>query len=128
MDKIIKVFTKFPCQLLEMCVRVQGQPKFSKSIFYEFKFPERLYITADGGLLFTTQKLEKNQIVHLKNLKLEPIILKDVRYKRNSNDYKNELFTHSFNGTEKFYTCNLNKNLVYYVIGYKDLWKREVEQ
>ena len=128
MNKQIKIFAKFPCQLLEISVRFKKQPKFSKSIFYEFNYPERLYITTDGGLLFTTEKLDKGQIVRLKNLKLEPIILKDVKYKRTSSDYKNDLFVHSFNGSEKFYTCNLKNNLVYYVIGYKDLWKREIQK
>lgn len=125
MDKKIKIFAKFPCDLLEMNVRLKNQKKFSKSINYDFSFPERLYITKDGGLLFTTELFKKGQVIHLKNLKLEPIILKDVRYKRNSTDYKNELFLHNFNGNEKFYTCNFKNNLVYYVIGYKDLWKQE---
>ena len=56
------------------------------------------------------------------------VILKDVRYKRNSTDFKNELFVHTFNGSEKFYTCNLKNNLVYYVLGYKDLWEREIHK
>lgn len=126
MNKQVKIFAKFPCDLLEMSVRIKGQPKFSKSIFYEFNYPERLYITTDGGLLFTDLKLNKGQVVVLKNLKLEPIIVKNVSYKRNSNDFKGDLFRHNFNGSEKFYTCNLKNNLVYYVIGYKDLWKKEV--
>lgn len=127
MNKVIKIFAKFPCKLLEMCVRIKGQPKYSKSIFYEFTYPERLYITTDGGLVFTTEKLRKNQILNLKNLKLEPIILKNVCYKRKSNDYKGELFVHNFNGQEKFFTCNFKNNLLYYVIGYKDLWEKEVK-
>lgn len=128
MTRFIKIFAKFPCDLLEMNVRRLGQRKFSKSVSYDFAYPERLYVTYDGGLLFTTEKLRKNQIVNLKNLKLEKIILKDVRYKRNSSDFKNELFVHTFNGSEKFYTCNLKNNLVYYVLGYKDLWEREIHK
>lgn len=128
MNKQVKIFCKFPCDLLEISVRQTDQPKFSKSIFYEFNYPERLYITTDGGLLFTSEKFEKNQILNLKNLVLEDIILKSVKYKRNSTDFKDELFTHNFNGSEKFYTCNFKNNLVYYVIGYRDLWKREVEK
>lgn len=126
-SKQVIIFTKFPCDLLEINVRLKNQKKFSKSINYEFSYPERLYITKDGGLLFTTEKFRKNQIITLKNLKLEPITLKDVRYKRNSHDFKGELFLHTFNGSEKFYTCNFKNNLVYYVIGYKDLWKKEVQ-
>lgn len=125
MNKRVEIFAKFPCDLIEINVRLKKQKKFSKSITYDFSYPERLYITKDGSLLFTTEKLSKNQVIFLKNLKLEPIILKDVRYKRNSFDYKGELFLHNFNGQEKFYTCKFKNNLVYYVIGYKDLWKQE---
>lgn len=124
MNKVVEIFCKFPCQLLELNVRLKKQPKFSKSISYEFSYPERLYITKDGGLIFTTEKLEKNDVLILRNLKLEPIILKDVRYKRTSNDYKNELFLHSFNGHENFYTCNLEGYMIYYVSSKKPLWKQ----
>lgn len=123
-NKVVEIFCKFPCQLLELNVRLKKQPKFSKSISYEFSYPERLYITKDGGLIFTTEKLEKNDVLILRNLKLEPIILKDVRYKRTSSDYKNELFLHSFNGHEKFYTCNLEGYMIYYVSSKKPLWKQ----
>ena len=124
MNRQVEIFCKFPCQLLELNVRLKNQPKFSKSISYEFSYPQRLYITKDGGLIFTTEKLEKNDVLILRNLKLEPIILKDVRYKRTSNDYKNELFLHSFNGHEKFYTCNLEGYMIYYVFSKKPLWKQ----
>jgi len=124
MNKIIQVFCKFPCMLLELNVRLKNQPKFSKSITYDFSYPERLYITKDGGLLFTTEKFAKNQIVELKNLQLEPIILKDIRYKRTSSDYKGELFLHNFNGSEKFYTCFFKGYMVYYISSKKSLWKQ----
>lgn len=128
MNKRIKIFCKFPCDLLELSVRRFNQKKFSKSINYEFCFPERLYILADGSLFFTDMKFEKGDKILLKNLKLENIFIKNVKYKRNSTDFKNDFFIHHFNGQEKFYTCNLYGNIVYYIVGYKKLWKKEVEK
>lgn len=124
MNKTVEIFSKFPCKLIELNVRLKNQPKFSKNITYEFNYPERLYITKDGGLIFTTISLKRNDILILKNLKLEAIILKDIRYKRTSNDYKGKLFLHNFNGHEKFYTCNLKGYMIYYVSSIKPLWKQ----
>ena len=123
----VKRLKKFPCKLIELCVRYNNQPKYSRSIFYSFNKKDKLYMTSDGNLIFSDIKLKNNANIELTNFRIEPIFLKYVAYKRTSNDYKNELFIHNYNGSEKFYSCNFKNNLIYYVIGYKDLWEKVSE-
>lgn len=128
MNKQVKVFCKFPCDLIEICLRHNKQQRFSRSLFIEFENDCRLYMTTEGDLLFTDFIVDKGAVLNLKNLVLRPYIVKFVGYKRNSNDYKNEPFRHNFNGSEKIYTCNFGKNIIYYITGSKRLWKKEVEK
>lgn len=129
MNKQIKIFAKFPCNLVEICLRHNKQIKFSRSLFIEFDNDSRLYMTTEGDLLFTSFIIDKGVVLNLKNLVLRPYKVISVGYKRNSNDYYKELFKHNFNGSEKIYTCNFNGYIVYYIVGTKNfLWEQVIEE
>ena len=123
----IEIFRKFPCKLLEMKI----QPKMKEglqSIYIDLENTAKLYLTIEGDLIITDIKLKSGEIITLKNLVLRRYKLKDIRYKRTSNDYPNELFLHNFNGKEKFYTCNFKNNLIYFVRGKKPLYEVREEE
>lgn len=129
MNKTVQILSKFPCDLIEIVSRDYNQKKYSRNDVINCNpIFDRLYMTTEGDLIIVQKlRFDKGCILNLKNLKREPTIMKFITYKRNSHDYKNEPFIHHFNGSERIYTCKYLKNVVIYITGYKDLWKKEVE-
>lgn len=121
-----EIYRKLPFNILEMVTRTFNQPKYSRSLSTEFSYPFRFYATKDGNLVISNYNFKKNQKVGFLGNRLKRY-LRYIGYLRKSNDFKNQLFAHNFNGTEKIYTCNFKNYIIYYIAGTKDLWEEVIE-